>query len=830
MKIGHSEKTGLTRGQPGAGRKHGWRKLSALGTGALLLSGAFNAALLAEPARAAGPLVVSLTFDDSHVDQLAAASYMNSKGLKGTFYVPSGFLNSDPAYMTTAQALALQTAGNEIAGHTVTHPDLTLADTGEEQRQICNDRNALRALGFRITSFAYPFAASSPALENIVASCGYNSARGLGDIASKDPASAGLPLAETLPPADVFLTKAPDQVDNTWSEQNLRDLTTKAEPGGGWMQYTFHHIGVAGEPLSIPTADFNSLIDFLAGEQAAGKIIVKTVDQVIGGAEKPATPNGPNPPAPITTGNLLRNPGFETAGPAGSTTPYCWVPGGYGSNTYTTSTVTQAHSGTAAQQLVMSSWASGDAKVLPPLDMGQCSPTVIPGHRYTMSAWYTSTAQTQFELYYRIGQGAWHYWTSSPFVLPSATYTQTSWTSPPVPAGATAMSMALTLSSTGTLVTDDYSLTDGISTPGGFQPITPARFLDTRTSSGPVAANGTVSFQVGGVKGLPAAVSAVALNLTVTEAKSNGFVSAYASGASRPNTSNLNYGPGQTVPNMAVVPVGSDGKITLLNQSTGTAQLVADVAGYYVAGTPSASGAFKPVGPARFLDTRSSGAVAANGSVSFQVGGANGVPANISAVAMNVTVTQPTSNGFVTAYASGAARPGTSNLNYGPGQTVPNMVTVPVGSDGKVTLFNASNGSAQLIADVAGYYLGGTASEPGTFQPVSPQRSLDTRTSGGPVAGGGTALVSVGGVGSIPSTATATIMNVTVTQPTAAGFVTAYDSGSPRPNSSNLNYAPGQTVPNLVTTPLGASDGKVALNNQSTGSAQLIADIFGYFR
>ncbi|MCX6500033.1 MAG: polysaccharide deacetylase family protein [Arthrobacter sp.] len=430
-----------------------------MGTAAIVLATFFNSAILAQPARAAGPVIVSLTFDDSHVDQVAAAAYMNSKGLHGTFYIPSGFLNSDPAYMNTAQALALQAAGNEIAGHTITHPDLTLADTGEQQRQLCNDRNTLTSLGFRITSFAYPFAASSPELEAMVAACGYNSARGLGDIASQDPASAGLPLAETTPPADPFLTQAPDQVDNTWTLQNLEDLTLKAEPAGGWMQYSFHHIGVAGESLSIPTADFNALIDFLAAEQAAGRVEVKTVDQVIGGAVKPPAANGPTPPAPLTAGNLLRNPGFETPASVPGGPPECWVPGAYGTNTYTSSTVTAAHTGTAASQVVMTAYTNGDAKVLPPLDTGQCTPTVTPGRSYTMSAWYTSTAQTQFELYYRIGQGAWHYWTSSPFVLPSATYTQTSWTSPPVPAGATAMSMALTLSSPGTLVTDDYSLT-----------------------------------------------------------------------------------------------------------------------------------------------------------------------------------------------------------------------------------------------------------------------------------------------------------------------------------------------------------------------------------
>jgi hypothetical protein len=81
-----------------------------------------------------------------------------------------------------------------------------------------------------------------------------------------------------------------------------------------------------------------------------------------------------------------------------------------------------------------------------------------------MKAWYTSTAPTQFELYYRTGLGTWHYWTSSPLVLPATAWTQTTWTSPAVPAGASAISMGLNLISTGTLVTDDYELLDVAST------------------------------------------------------------------------------------------------------------------------------------------------------------------------------------------------------------------------------------------------------------------------------------------------------------------------------------------------------------------------------
>ena len=97
------------------------------------------------------------------------------------------------------------------------------------------------------------------------------------------------------------------------------------------------------------------------------------------------------------------------------------------------------------------------------------------------------------------------------------------------------------------------------------------------------------------------------------------------------------------------------------------------------------------------------------GPVSFQAGGAHGIPAKVSAVTFNLTVTEPRLIGFITAYASGTQRPGSSNVNFLAGQTVANSVTVPVGADGKVTLFNRSYGTTHLIADVSGYYLPGAS-------------------------------------------------------------------------------------------------------------------------
>ena len=187
-----------------------------------------------------------------------------------------------------------------------------------------------------------------------------------------------------------------------------------------------------------------------------------------------------------------------------------------------------------------------------------------------------------------------------------------------------------------------------------------------------------------------------------------------------------------------MVPLGADGRLTLTNTSSGTAHLIVDVSAYFHEGKPSSPGTFSSVAPTRLLDTRlSSGPVAGGKSVSFMVGGKLGIPTNASAVVLNLTATQTASFGFLTAYAAGSLMPRASNVNYSAGQTVPNLVVVPVGTDGKVTVSNTSSGAAQVIADVAGYFLPGKPVQAGALRALYPTRFLDTRVSSGPVAAGG---------------------------------------------------------------------------------------------
>ena len=439
---------------------------------ALAMSGSLIG-MVAPAAQAATPnTTVTLTFDDANADQVAAASYINGLGMKGTFFTPSGYIGS-PNYLTVAQVQALQAAGNEIGGHTVTHPDLTTLDTAEATRQICNDRVNLTNMGLNIENFAYPFAATNAAVETIVKNCGYNSARGLGDTRSKVPGSETFPYAATLPPADPYDTAAPDEVDNTWTLADLQALVTNASAnGGGWLQYTFHHIGTGidpgsgvADPLTVSTALFQEFATWLSQQVTAGTITVKTVKDVIGGTTKP-TVNGPAAPAPRTQGNLILNPSLETKGLNGSPYPNCWAPGSYGTNTPTFTTVSPGHAGTAtaAEQIVMSGYTNGDAKLLQQMDLGECAPSATPGHTYLTKAWYKSGVSTQFEAYYRTGLGNWVYWTASPFFAASATtWAQASWTTPAVPAGASAISIGLNIVANGTLVTDDYEMYDSAS-------------------------------------------------------------------------------------------------------------------------------------------------------------------------------------------------------------------------------------------------------------------------------------------------------------------------------------------------------------------------------
>ncbi|MFD4047912.1 hypothetical protein ACFWSF_20310 [Streptomyces sp. NPDC058611] len=387
-------------------------------------------------------------------------------------------------------------------------------------------------------------------------------------------------------------------------------------------------------------------------------------------------------------------------------------------------------------------------------------------------------------------------------------------------------------------------------TPGSdFTPHTPTRLLDTRNGTGApaakVAGQGSARVKVAGNAAVPAGVTAVALNVTVTETVDSGYVTAWpGAGYDRPGTSNLNYTANRSVPNLVIVPVGEDGYVELYNGGSQPVDLIADVTGYF---TRASAGGYTSMTPARFVDTReglgaSRGRLAARTAFETRIGGLRWVPQGITAVALNVTVTEPEGPGHLTAYSGSGPVPTSSNLNFVPGQTVANAVIVPVAADGTIKVFNGAWMPAHVVVDVVGYY---SKDSRAAFLPFTPFRTLDTREEAYGWGGGRFAAREYITQGFTPEAASgveAYVLNTTVTETAGTGHLSVAPSpyplpaeggpaapSGPRPGSSTSNWTTGATVPNLVQ----ASDGEhgvVTFWNQSYQDADLVLDVFGVYQ
>jgi Abnormal spindle-like microcephaly-assoc'd, ASPM-SPD-2-Hydin/PQQ-like domain len=253
-------------------------------------------------------------------------------------------------------------------------------------------------------------------------------------------------------------------------------------------------------------------------------------------------------------------------------------------------------------------------------------------------------------------------------------------------------------------------------------------------------------------------------------------------------------------------------------------------------GVAASGSSYTPYGPTRILDTRSGlGAakakVAVNHSVALKIAGNGSIPADVTAVALNVTATDTVGNGYIRVTPDGSGS-GVSNLNYTAGQTLSNSVIVPVAADGEIDLYDSgtAGGSVDLVADVSGYFTQSTGSG---YTGLTPDRILDTRIgTGAPTkqVGPNTGLsVSIQGADAIPAGVTAVALHVTVVDAGANGWIAAEPDGAGTPSTSIIDYFTGLTVSNTVIVPV-AADGKIELyNGGGHGSVDLIGDVAGYF-
>ncbi|MFF1414456.1 hypothetical protein ACFVX6_32490 [Streptomyces sp. NPDC058289] len=384
-----------------------------------------------------------------------------------------------------------------------------------------------------------------------------------------------------------------------------------------------------------------------------------------------------------------------------------------------------------------------------------------------------------------------------------------------------------------------------------FTPHAPTRLLDTRAGVGAkkakVAGRSSVALKVAGAADVPAGVRAVVLNVTVTNTTGPGHVSVQSDKglAETVETSNVNYLAGQSVPNLVIANVGKDGFVHLFNGGWESVDLLADVTGYF---TASEAGGYTALTPTRVLDTREriGGRVPEYGTVDVAIAGVGRVPKGATAVALNLTVTNPWQSGHLTAYPAGQQAPATSNVNFAPEQTVANSVIVPVGADGKITVRNGSWMSTDVVIDVVGYY---GADSPAAYVPAGvPYRVVDTRKDkwwggkkSGPVPARSYLPVFLPQDQDIHPVV-GWVFNATVTNTTEVGFLSVaadHNEGSDyrdgtattpqRPVSSALNWTAGATVPNLVQTTVGQGAG-IDFWNQGWKSVDMIVDVQGKYQ
>ncbi len=385
--------------------------------------------------------------------------------------------------------------------------------------------------------------------------------------------------------------------------------------------------------------------------------------------------------------------------------------------------------------------------------------------------------------------------------------------------------------------------------------LVPARLMDTRPLPGGVTIDG--QFQnhgalapgetrdltvVGRTGGPPVGATAVVLNVTAVGSSSNGYLTVYPKGVTTPNASNLNFSAGQVIANMAVVQVGTGGKITISNPF-GNTPVIVDVVGYFPSGS-----LFTPLVPARLMDTRplpagqttdgffqNGGALAPGEKRFLTVTNRGGIaPAEVGSVVVNVTVAGSSSGGFLTVYPAGVATPNASNLNFSAGQVIANMAVVKVGDSGQIVVSNPY-GNTPVIVDVVGYFPSN-----GGENPLVPARLMDTRPApsgatvdgqfqgAGALAPGESRTLTVTGRGGVPSVgAGAVALNVTVAGSSGNGYLTVYPTGVATPNASNINFTAGQVIPNMVIVKVG-TNGQITISNPFS-STPVIVDVVGWF-
>ena len=197
------------------------------------------------------------------------------------------------------------------------------------------------------------------------------------------------------------------------------------------------------------------------------------------------------------------------------------------------------------------------------------------------------------------------------------------------------------------------------------------------------------------------------------------------------------------------------------------------------------------------------------------------------AVTVNATIDSPIGAGYMTAYPCGSPVPDTSNLNFVGGEDVANLVTIGVGDNDTISLYDYlyPPDRCHPCDCRCGRLVRPPANNSQQWYPHVCSTPASAKAAGWCWRGPDNDFA-VGGDAGIPTTSTAAILNVTATGSDATGFITVYPCDQPRPDASNLNYPPGESLSNAVTVKLAAT-GTVCI--YASSPVDILADLASYY-
>jgi len=399
---------------------------------------------------------VAFTFDDGpDINTPTVLTALKNLNLKGAFFVLGSKLTGNAA--NTAIVADEVAGGFSVQNHSYDHASWTGASTGSaslSEAQILDELDAgttaIVAAGAPMpTLYRPPYGDLNAWADNVAEHHGYRVVM-----------PWGTPTGNIVDSRDWTGISAAQIAANVTSGYTVNG---NFYPGIRNESIVVMHDGEYDTTLNAVAA-LQPIVDYMNDHHLCSTATIRS--DATGGVVPPqASP----PPA---TGNLIKNPSLEQLRATGTTSePICFQQAGADltNNAATWSTTTDAHSGSVAERVDVTAWTSGDRKLVSSQrasEAAACQVAATAATRYAAWVWYKgswsyagpSVTKVSIATYYRNAAGTWTYWTSSPTYAPSSAWNLANYVTPPLPAGATAVSFGLAINGKGTLVTDDYTL------------------------------------------------------------------------------------------------------------------------------------------------------------------------------------------------------------------------------------------------------------------------------------------------------------------------------------------------------------------------------------